>query len=338
MQQPGLADVLAARDAIEGSAVRTRLVRSQFLSRHAGVEVFLKLENEQPSGAFKLRGAANALAGLPDGVSGVACCSSGNHGLAVAWAARKRGVRAVVFMSSLVPRAKIGRIEELGAEIRVAGSTSNEAQAACTRFASEEGLHEIHPFDDPRVIAGQGTVGIEILEQCPDAATLVIPLSGGGLAGGAALAVKAARPEIRVVGVSMECGAAMQASLAAGRIVEVAEVPSLADALTGDIGLDNRYSFALCREFLDEVVLVSEEEIYHGIQALQFEDGVAGEGGAAVGVAAVLSRRVAGLRGPVVVVVTGAHLDPAGHERILRGADVVLGSAVVRGMPYVPDL
>ena len=337
MQPVGLADVLSARDAIQDTAVRTPLIRSQFLSRHAGVEIRLKLENRQPSGAFKLRGAANALAGLPDGVSGVACCSSGNHGRAVAWAARKRGVRAVVFMSSLVPRAKVDRIEELGAEVRVAGSTSNEAQTACTRLATEEGLHEIHPFDDLRVIAGQGTVGIEILEQCSDATTLVIPLSGGGLAGGAALAAKAIRPEIRVVGVSMERGAAMQESLAAGRIVEIEELPSLADALTGDIGLDNRYSFALCRRYLDEVVLVSEEEIYRGIQALHFEDGVAGEGGAAVGVAAILSRRVAGLRGPVVVVITGTHPDPAGHEHILQGADVVLGSTVVKGMPYRTD-
>ena len=337
MQPMEFADVLVARDAIQGTAIRTPLTRSQFLSRHAGVEIRLKLENEQPSGAFKLRGAANAVAGLPDGVSGVACCSSGNHGRAVAWAARKRGVRAVVFMSSLVPRAKIDRIEELGAEVRVAGSTSNEAQIACTRFTREEGLHEIHPFDDLRVIAGQGTVGIEILEQCSDAATLVIPLSGGGLAGGAALAAKAVRPEIRVVGVSMERGAAMQASLAAGRVVEIEELPSLADALTGDIGLDNRYSFALCQRYLDEVVLVSEEEIYRGIQALHFEDGVAGEGGAAVGVAAILSRRVAGLRGPVVVVVTGAHPDPAGHERILQGADVVLESTVLQGRTYRTD-
>ena len=334
MQEPVLGDIRAAREAIRGIATRTPLKPSPFLSSVAGVEVLLKLENEQPSGAFKLRGAANAVAGLPSGVSGITCCSSGNHGRAVAWAARRCGIRAVVFMSSLAPQAKIDRIEQLDAEVRIVGTSSAEAQAACSRASDAEGLHEIHPFDDPLVIAGQGTVGLEILEQRPDAATLVIPLSGGGLAGGAALAAKAVQPAIQVIGVSMENGAAMHASISAGHVVAVNEVPSLADALTGEIGDSNRFSFGLCRRLLDDVLLVSESDIYNAMQALSFEDGIACEGGAAVGAAVLLSGRAAGARGPMVLVVTGAHPDPVEHARILRGAEVRIGSEVLPGRPY----
>ena len=334
MQEPVLGDIRAAREAIHGIAIQTPLKPSPFLSSVAGIEVLLKLENEQPSGAFKLRGAANAVAGLPADVSGVTCCSSGNHGRAVAWAARRRSIRAVVFMSSLVPQAKIDRIEQLDAEVRIVGTSSAEAQAACSRAGEAEGLHEIHPFDDPLVIAGQGTAGLEILDERPDAATLVIPLSGGGLAGGVALAAKAVQPAIRVIGVSMENGAAMHASISAGRIVEVNELPSLADALTGEIGHGNRFSFALCRRLLDDVLLVSEPEIYHAIQALSFEDGVSCEGGAAVGAAALLSGRATCARGPMVLIVTGTHPDPVEHARILRGAEVRLGAEFLPGQPY----
>ena len=334
MKEPVLGDIRAARETIRGVAIRTPLRPSPYLSSIVDAEVLLKLENEQPSGAFKLRGAANAVAGLPTGVSGVTCCSSGNHGRAVAWAARRRGIRAVVYMSTLVPQGKIDRIEELGAEVRIVGTSSAEAQAACSRAGDQEGLHEIHPFDDPLVIAGQGTVGLEILDERPDAATLVIPLSGGGLAGGVARAAKAVRPAVRVIGVSMENGAAMHASIAVGRVVAVHEVPSLADALTGEIGHGNRFSFALCRRLLDEVLLVSESEIYHAMQALFFEDGIACEGGAAVGVAALLSGRATGVKGPMVLVITGAHPDDGEHARILRGADVRLGSEVLPGRPY----
>ncbi len=329
-------DVRAALEAIRGIAVRSPLKRSPFLSARHGADVWLKLENEQPSGAFKLRGAANALARLPSGVSGVACCSSGNHGRAVAWAARVHGLRAVVFLSSRVPASKVERISTLGAEVRIAGATSAEAQTACSIAVAKEGLHEIHPFDDLRVIAGQGTVGLEILDQLPDVSGLVLPLSGGGLAAGVALAAKSARPEVAAVGVSMEQGAAMHESIEAGRIVEVEERSSLADALTGDIGLENRHSFELCRRWLDATRLVSEREIYRGMQCLYFEDGIVCEGGAAVGAAALLSGKLSGVSGPLVMVITGAHPDPSAHRRLVRGGDVRLGDTVLPGAPYRP--
>ena len=334
MTEPSLAGIHAARAAIADVIRHTPLRRSPFLSRLVGAEVRLKLENEQPSGAFKLRGAANAVASLAAGTPGVVCCSSGNHGRAVAWAAARRRIRCVVFVSTQVPAAKIRRIETLAAEVRVVGATSDEAQAACSRMAATAGFTEIHPFDDPRVIAGQGTIGLEILEDCPGVAAILLPLSGGGLAGGVALAVKSLRPEVRIIGVSMAAGAAMHAAMAAGAPVAVAEEPSLADALVGGIGPANRYSLDLCRRLLDEVVLVRESEIYAGIQTLFFEDGLVVEGGAAVGVAALLAGRCRVDSGPVVAVITGAHPDPDVHARILRGEDLRLGATQLPGRPY----
>ena len=329
-----LADVFAARRRISGNAIETPLVPSPFLSERAGGEVLLKLEICQPIGAFKLRGAANAVAALPEGVAGVTCCSTGNHGRGVAWAARARGLRAVICMSSLVPEAKLAGIRALGAEVRIAGRSQDEAQEEAERLVSEEGLTEISPFDDPLVIAGQGTIGLELMEARPDLDTILVPLSGGGLAGGIALAAKAVNPRIRVIGISMDRGAAMHASLAAGRPVDVEEVPSLADSLGGGIGLSNRLTFALCRDLLDDVVLVGEAEIYRALQALYYEDRIVCEGASAVGAAALMSGRLPPPRGPVATIVTGRNCDMRVHADIMQGRDVRLGDMVLEGRPH----
>src|SRR5690606_9625057 len=234
-----------------------------------------------PTGAFKLRGALNALAALPAGTSGLACSSTGNHGRAVAWAARRRGLRAVICMSALVPEAKRAGIRALGAEIRICGTSQDEAQDEAARLCAAEGLTEVPPFDHPAVIAGQGTIGLELLEARPDLAAILVPLSGGGLAAGIALAAKAINPAIRVIGVSMDRGAAMAESLRAGRPVPVTEVASLADSLGGGIGPDNRLTFPLCRDLLDDVVLVTEAEIYSALQALYWQDRIVAEGASA---------------------------------------------------------
>ena len=224
--------------------------------------MLLKLESLQPVGAFKLRGAVNALSHLPPDTPGVTCCSTGNHGRALAFAARARGLRAVVCMSSLVPATKVDAIRALGAEVRITGRSQDDAAAESRRLAETEGLAEIPPFDDAHVIAGQGTAGLELMEDRPDLATVLVPLSGGGLAAGVALAVKAANPAARVIGVSMDRGAAMHAAFAAGRPVPVEEVESLADSLGGGLGADNRLTYALCRALLDDILLVTEAEIY----------------------------------------------------------------------------
>ncbi|MGB8624069.1 MAG: hydroxyectoine utilization dehydratase EutB [Paracoccaceae bacterium] len=328
-----LADILAARTRIDPVAGNTPLVPSPHMTRIAGREVLMKLEIVQPIGAFKLRGALNAVAGLGN-VPGVTCCSTGNHGRGVAFAAREKGLRAVICMSKLVPRAKVDGIRALGAEVQIVGSSQDDAQAEAERLVAEEGLVEISPFDDPAVIAGQGTIGLEMLAARPDIATLLVPLSGGGLAGGVALAAKSINPGIRVIGVSMDRGAAMHLSLKAGRPVEVEEVPSLADSLGGGIGMDNRLSFALCRDHLDATVLVTEEEIYRAMQTLYFEDRLVAEGGAVVGLAALMAGKVSLPDGPVATILTGRNLDMDVFTRVVTGQDVRLGEVTVKGQRH----
>lgn len=326
-----LADILAARQRIAGIADGMPLIPSPFLTARVGREVLLKLETMQATGAFKLRGALNAVLSLPDGVTGVTCCSTGNHGRAVAYAARLRGMRAVICMSSLVPGAKVDGIRALGAKTRIVGRSQDEAQVESTRLAREEGLAEIPPFDHAHVIAGQGTIALELMEQRPDIAAILVPLSGGGLAAGVAFAAKAIKPSIKILGVSMDRGAAMHVSLRAGQPIEVEEVESLADSLGGGIGLDNRHSFALCRDHLDATLLVAEEEIYRAMQVHFFEDRLVAEGAAAVGAAAIMSGRLDLPDGPVVSLLTGRNVDMQSFSAVVTGRDVALGGVTVKG-------
>ncbi|SEN14913.1 threonine dehydratase [Roseovarius tolerans] len=330
--RPDLADVLAAAQVIAGVADATPLVPSPHMSAICGHDFLLKLENMQPIGAFKLRGALNAVAGVQE-AAGVTCCSTGNHGRGVAYAARERGIRAVICMSELVPQAKVDGIRALGAEVCIIGRSQDDAQAEAERLVREEGLTEISPFDDPKVIAGQGTIGLEIMAARPDIEVLLVPLSGGGLAAGVAMAAKAIKPSIRVVGISMDRGAAMHESLRAGRPVEVEEVASLADSLGGGIGLKNRLSFPMCRDLLDEVVLVTEDDIYHAMQVLYYEDRIVAEGACVVGLAAVLTGKVS-VAGPTATIVTGRNLDMDMFTRIITGQDVALGDTVIEGKRY----
>ncbi|WP_417728585.1 hydroxyectoine utilization dehydratase EutB [Roseovarius sp.] len=329
---PVLADVYAAAQVIAGVADRTPLVPSPYMTGVSGHEFLLKLENMQPIGAFKLRGALNAVAGVKD-AAGVTCCSTGNHGRGVAYAARARGMRAVICMSELVPQAKVDGIRALGAEVRIIGRSQDAAQAEVERLVAEEGLTEISPFDDPWVIAGQGTIGLEIMAARPDVETLLVPLSGGGLAAGVALAAKTIKPSLRVIGISMDRGAAMYESMRAGHPVEVEELPSLADSLGGGIGLANRLSYPMCRDLLDDVILVSEEEIYHAMQVLYYEDRIVAEGACVVGLAAVLSGKVK-VSGPTATIITGRNLDMAMFTRIMSGQDVILGDKIIEGKSY----
>ena len=332
--KPDLSDILKARDAISGVADHTPLVPSPFFSARAGGDFYLKLENMQPIGAFKIRGALTAVSSLPEDARGVICCSTGNHGRGVAFAARARGLPAVVCMSSLVPEVKVEGIRALGADVRIIGDSQDDAWALSEQLAKDEGLIEISPFDDPHVIAGQGTIGLEILERLPDMETLIVPVSGGGLIGGIALAAKTIKPSITIIGVSMDRGAAMYASLAAGKPVDVEEVASLADSLGGGIGADNRYTLDLCQHYVDEMLLVTEEEIYHAMQALFYEDRIVAEGACVVGPAAILSGKLPRLRTPAAAIITGRNLNMKMFADIMEGRDIVLGDKVIRGQAY----
>jgi threonine dehydratase len=299
-----------AAEAIRGIAARTPLVAAPSLSAASGREVRLKLETAQPIGAFKLRGAANALSKLDVEARrrGVVCASTGNHGRAVAYAAARLGVKATVCMSRLVPANKVAAIRALGAEVRIAGDSQDDAQAEVERLVAAEGLRDVSPFDDAEVIAGQGTIGLELIEDFPDVDTVVAPLSGGGLIGGIALATKSLKPATRVIGVSQERGPAMKLSLDAGRPVDVVEEPTLADSLGGGIGLNNRFTFDLARRFVDDVVLVPEDGIAAAMRRLFLDEGWVAEGAGAIGVAALEPPHVARLGERVAIVISGKNI------------------------------
>jgi threonine dehydratase len=326
------ADILQARSTIAGLVLRTPLVRADALSERLESEVLLKLETLQPTGAFKIRGAANALLTLSTEQRrrGVVCASTGNHGRAVAWVARKLGIPATVCLSALVPEERAQAIEALGASVRRVGSNQDEAMEEVARAVAKEGMTEVSPFDDPAVIAGQGTIGLELLEERPDLEAILVPLSGGGLAGGIALAAKTLNPAVRVIGISMERGAAIHESIAAGKPVAVEEVPSLADSLGGGIGLENRWSFELCRRLLDETVLVSESEIYRGIRHLLLEERQVAEGAGAVGAAALLAGKIQP-GDPIALIVSGRTIGAPALARIAAGEPVALGGRDISG-------
>ncbi|WP_027802108.1 hydroxyectoine utilization dehydratase EutB [Paraburkholderia dilworthii] len=317
-----LADVYRACRRIEGRVCRTPLVESPSLSAIAGTPVFLKLETVQPTGSFKLRGATNAVAQLSEqGCRKVVTASTGNHGRAVAHAARALGIEATVCLSALVPRNKVEAVRALGAQVRIVGKSQDEAEHEALRLVREERFAYVPPFDDLNVIAGQATIGLEIVEALPDVAHIVVPLSGGGLFAGVAFAAKSANSAIRMSGVTMARGAAMHASLAAGRPVLVDEVETLADSLGGGIGLENRYTYQLTRDLIDDTVLLDEASIARGIVHAYQHERLVVEGAAAVGIAALLDGRLHDVRvprGPVVLIVTGSNIDIDLHRRIVN--------------------
>lgn len=310
-----LADIMAAQARIRPFVRHTPMLADPVL-RH----VVLKQEYRQDTGAFKLRGATNAVLSLPPEavVKGVVTASTGNHGRALAHAARAAGGRAVVCLSHLVPGNKVQAVRDLGAEVRVVGQSQDEAMIEVARAVAEEGLTEVPPFDHPAVVAGQGTLGLELMADLPDATTVLVPVSGGGLAAGVAAAVKARKPACRVIGISMERGAAMAASLDAGHPVEVTELPTLADSLGGGIGLHNGVTFGMCRALLDDLVLVTEDEIAAAMRHCHAATGDAVEGAAAVGLAAILAGRVA-VRPGTICILSGCNVAPDSFARVMEG-------------------
>jgi threonine dehydratase len=314
-----LQDIYRARQALAGRIRRTPVTVSESLSQALGAPVHLKLEHLQITGSFKLRGATNAVLALaPEqkerGVVGV---STGNHGRGLAYAASKAGVRCVICMSRLVPRNKVEGIEAQGAEVRIVGASQDEAQSEVDRLVVEQGMTMLPPFDHTDVIAGQGTLGIELLEDLPELETVIVPLSGGGLIAGVARAIKSANPGARVIGVTMTEGAAMYQSQRAGHPVEVEEVESLADSLGGGIGLENRYTFAMVRDLVDDLLLVEEDQIAHAIRHAYWREQQVIEGSGAVGIAALRAGLV-DKPGVTAVVVSGANIDMTAHARLIR--------------------
>ena len=311
MKAPTLSDVKDAAKRIDNHVTLTPLRLSHYLSEIAGREVRLKMETMQDTGAFKLRGATNALLSLPEGLRarGVVTMSSGNHGRGLAFASKKLGIPCTVYMSELVPSVKIDAIRALGADVVIAGPSQETADVAVLEHVERDGVTYVHAFDQPDIIAGQGTLGLEILEDMPDTASVLIPLSGGGLFAGVAMAMKSLNPNIHTVGITMENGPAMINSLKAGHPVPVNEVKSLADALGGTIGLQNELSFDMTKRYIDETALFSEDEIADAMRTLFLKDQVVAEGGGAVGVAALLSGRLDLPDGPVAIIISGCNIE-----------------------------
>ncbi len=287
--------------------------------------MLLKLEHTQITGSFKLRGATNAVLSLTESQrqAGVVGVSTGNHGRGLAYASAKAGVRCVICMSQLVPQNKIDGIKALGADVRIVGRSQDDAQIEVDRMVAD-GMVMLPPFDHRDIIAGQSTVALEMLEQVPDLEMVIVPVSGGGLISGVAMVMKSVNPSIRVVGVSMERGAAMYASQRAGKPVAVEELPTLADSLGGGIGLDNAYTFSMTRDLVDEIVLVSEAEIAEGIRHAYWQERQIIEGSGSVGIAALLAGRIKN-PGRCIVLVSGQNIDMMLHKRLIDGEDVDVG-------------
>jgi threonine dehydratase len=316
-----VADVVRARHRIAGLVDPSPVIRSPRLSDLIGVPVWLKLECLQPPGSFKVRGAASKMLALPQAqrARGVITSSGGNHGASVAYVARLLGIPATVCVPETVDPVKLRAIRDNGAEAIVGGATYDDAEAVSRRLERERGLTYVHAFDDPDVIAGQGTIALELIEQVPELTAVVAAVSGGGLIGGLGTALKGLRPWVTVIGASAQNAAAMVASVRAGYPVDVPYRRTLAEVLGGGIGLDNRWSLDAVRAFVDEHVLVTEDDIAAAMLFILCVHRVVAEGGGAVGVAAALAGKLARADGPVAIVVSGGNADPAAILALAAG-------------------
>ncbi len=312
-----LDDVRGAQKMLTGVARVTAMEGSRHLSRLVGAPVHFKCENLQRTGSFKLRGAYVRIEGLlpEERAAGVVAASAGNHAQGVALASSLLGVRSTVFMPTGAALPKVAATRHYGADVRLLGTVVDETLAAAQEYAAETGAVFIHPFDHPDIIAGQGTVGLEILEQCPEVRTIVVGIGGGGLAAGIAIAVKSLRPDVRIVGVQAAGAAAYPPSLAAGRPVSVENPATMADGIK--VGRPGDVPFRLVRELVDEVRTVSENDLSSALLLCLERAKLVVEPAGASPVAALLSRPEE-FEGPVVAVLSGGNVDPLLLQRILR--------------------
>ena len=308
---PTLADVQEARERLRGIAEETPIYLSETFSRRCGREVRLKAENLQRTGSFKVRGAVNKLATLTaaEREAGVVAASAGNHGQAVAWAARELGLRARIYVPLDAPMAKVEACRNYGAETELAGAYFEDALAAALAEVEETGATFIHPYEDQLVIAGQGTIGLELVEQAPDVGTVLIPIGGGGLALGVATALRALRPDVRLVGV--------QAGV---------DGYTIADGIA--VKVPSEFTMPLLEDLLDDIVHVSDEEISEAIVLLLERAKLVVEGAGAVGVAALLVGKAGG-SGPALPIVSGGNIDPTMLISVMRHGLTVAGRYLV---------
>jgi threonine dehydratase len=314
---PTLEDIQAAREALEGVSVYTPMEESRWLSALAGGPVRIKAENLQRTGSFKIRGAYLRMSRLSpeEKALGVVAASAGNHAQGVALAAQLLGIHATVFMPEGAPIPKEKATRGYGAEVRFHGLSIDQALVAARQHAEETGAVLIHPFDHIDIVTGQGTCGLEILEQCPEAATVIVPTGGGGFLAGIATAVKTARPDVRVVGVQAENAAAYPASLAAGRPVPLDAMSTMADGIA--VGCPGEVPFQAIQRYVDEMRTVSEESLSRALLMLVERAKLVVEPAGAAAVAAMLDDPHA-FATPAVVVLSGGNIDPLLLMRVIR--------------------
>jgi threonine dehydratase len=306
------------------------------LSARAGVTAALKAENLQRTGSFKIRGALAKLAALGDGcTAGVIAASAGNHGQALAYAARSRDVHCEVFMPETAALAKVEAARSLGATIYLIGTTLEESLAAAYERAETAGLAFVHPFDDPDVVAGQGSVGLELLGQVPDLSAVVVPVGGGGLASGVAIAVKSKRPEVKVIGIQVETCAPFPASLAAGEPVVAESALTIADGIA--VKRPGGLTLPLVKQWVDEMAVVGEDDVGEAMVFLLERAKLVVEGAGAVGVAALLNRELdLPSQGTTVVILSGGNVDTSLLAQVVRRHESQVGRRLVL-LARVPD-
>ncbi|MDE3129674.1 MAG: threonine ammonia-lyase [Acidobacteriota bacterium] len=308
------------RAAVAGAGVvrETPIITTRTLSERAGTTIVLKAENLQGTGSFKLRGAMAKIAALGEQTArGVVCGSAGNHAQAVAYAARSRGVPCEVFMPDTAPIAKADAVQALGARLHLGGRSVDDAVTAARALAAEAGMAFIHPFDDPEVICGQGSIGLELLRQVPDLARVVVPVGGGGLISGTAVAIRSQRPEVEIIGVQVEACAPYAASLAAGRVVAVDSVRTIADGIA--IKHPAEITLELIERWVKELVLVGEDQVAEAMVFLMERSKLVVEGAGAVGVAALRGGRRPGPgAGTTVLVLSGGNVGAGMLAEVAR--------------------
>ena len=312
-----LADIEEAARLLDGFAIRTPMDGARWLSAKCGGPVRLKCENLQRTGSFKPRGAFVRLSRLTaeERSAGVVAASAGNHAQGVALAAQQLGIRAVVYMPDGAPIPKINATIGYGAEVRFHGQYLDQAMVAAKEYAAESGAVFISPFDHVDIVAGQGTCGLEILDQAPEAETIVVPAGGGGLLAGIAIAVKATRPDVRVVGVQAAGAAAFPPSLAQGAPVQLEQMATMADGIA--VGRPGDITFAAVREHVDEIVTVSEESLSRAVLAIAERAKQVVEPAGAAAIAALMDDPT-GFRTPAVAVLSGGNIDPLLLGKVIR--------------------
>ncbi len=314
-----LPQIMAARLRLKGSVGCTPCVESAALSELTGARIYCKQEFLQRTGSFKERGARNALAQLPQEQSerGVIAASAGNHALGLAWHGRSMGIPVTVVMPRFAPLVKVSRCRQFGATVVLHGDTFDETRSEATRLAGERQLAYVHPFDDPQVIAGQGTMAFEILDQVPDADAVLVPVGGGGLLAGLATVFRALKPELQIIGVEPANAACFAAAMDAGEPVKVPTKFTLADGLA--VAEAGRHTLAIASPLVHKMVTVGEESLALSMLRLAELEKCVIEGAGAAGLAAMLGDQLAELRGKkVVLLLTGGNIDPLAHSRVIE--------------------